>query len=233
MVYRCRGRGWESKELSGVDWSETSSFINVDLDLKATEPDEYVAQVDATNNDVPQAKIYDSGCSKHLTPYWDALENFVDITPRSLCAANKQSINAVGVGEMNIDVPNGTDVSQLRLTKVLYLPEVGYTLVSIGRLDEKGFTVTFSDGKCTICGPDGSHVGDILKTKGLYRIAYNQPEKDNSAEEELTLDQFHWWMGHILTGVAHKLGWKRLRDWCVTGANALWQTILLWVMCVC
>ena len=61
------GSSWDSEELSGVDWSETSSFVNVDLDSDAVESDEYVAQIGATNINAPRAEIYDSGCSKHLT----------------------------------------------------------------------------------------------------------------------------------------------------------------------
>ena len=104
-----------------------------------------------------------------------------------------------------IDVPNGADISQLRLTEVLYSPEVSYTLMSIGRLDEKGFEVTFSDGKCTIKGPDGNHIGTIPKAKGLYCVAHDEPETAITAEEVLTLDQFHHRMGHILAGVTCRL----------------------------
>jgi len=70
-----------------------------------------------------------------------------------------------------IDVPDGVDYSQLRLTEVLYSPEVGYTLVSIGRLDEKGFSVTFGGGKCIIRGPDSAEVGSIPRNeKRLLRV---------------------------------------------------------------
>ena len=92
-----------------------------------------------------------------------------------------------------IDVPNSTNISQLKLTEVLYSPEVGYTLVSVGHLDDKGFAVTFSGSQCTIRGPDGSL--------------------------ELTIDQFHCRMGHISVGVAQKLVEKgfvtgvRLESW--------------------
>jgi len=61
----------------------------------------------------------------------------------------------VGKGELVVDIPNGADTSKLRLTEVLYSPEVGYTLVSVGHLDENGFSANFSGGKCTITGPDG------------------------------------------------------------------------------
>ena len=94
---------------------------------------------------------------------------------------------------------------QLQLTKILYSPEVGYTLVSVGLFNEKGFEITFSGSKCTIKGTNGEHVGAVPKPKGLYHVAHNDPEMAHSADEELTLDQFHCHMGHISTGVAHHL----------------------------
>ena len=51
---------------------------------------------------------------------------------------------------MVIDIPNGADISQLHLMEVLYSPEVGYTPVSVGRLDDHGFSATFGGGKCVV-----------------------------------------------------------------------------------
>ena len=47
---------------------------------------------------------------------------------------------------MTIDIPNGLETSKLQLTEVLYSPEVGYTLVSVGNLDDNRFMVTFGGG---------------------------------------------------------------------------------------
>ncbi|KIN93487.1 hypothetical protein M404DRAFT_94062, partial [Pisolithus tinctorius Marx 270] len=63
--------------------------------------------------------------------------------PKTFVAANKQSFNATAIGDLIIEVPNGCDVTKLRLTEVLYSPVVGYTLVSVGRLDQLGYSVTF------------------------------------------------------------------------------------------
>ncbi|KAF8504037.1 hypothetical protein JB92DRAFT_2738847, partial [Gautieria morchelliformis] len=101
-------------------------------------------------------EVYNSGCTRHITPYCEAVTDFKAISPKSFQAANKQSFNAVRTGEMVIDIPNGVTTSQLRLTEVLYSPEVGYTLVSVGRLDEAGFTLTFADGKCVLSGASPS-----------------------------------------------------------------------------
>ncbi|PPQ83632.1 hypothetical protein CVT26_000950 [Gymnopilus dilepis] len=184
----------------------TPSFIDSDSDsdeiLVATEPAKpgqyaYVS--------TPKVELYDSGCTRHLSPNRADFENYVEITPKSFLAANKQTFSASGKGELVVDVPNGADTSQLRLTEVLYSPEVGYTLISVGKLDDAGFSLTFSDGKCVITGPDGERVGEVPKNrKGVYKVEH-EAEEANRAEETLTLDQLHRRMGHISPSIAQKL----------------------------
>ena len=196
------GSDWKTEELSGVNGSEHGSLIDVDLDsVVATEPNELAALIGVGKVGLPCAEIYDSGCSKHLMPYHDALENFVEIPPKTFQAPNKQTMSAVGMGKMMIDVPNGADISQLRLTKVLYSPEVSYTLILVSQLNEKGFKIIFSGGRCSIKRPDGKRVGAVPKTKGLYCVVHDEPETAHVADEELTLDQFHHRMGHISAGI--------------------------------
>jgi hypothetical protein len=118
---------------------------------------------------------------------------------------NKQSFKAVGTGKMKIDIPNSIDILQLSLTEVLYSPEVRYTLMSVGCLDDKGFLLTFAGGKCTIRGLDSMLVSEVPKnSNGLYKVAHEKDEA-NAATEVLTLDQFHCRMGHISLEVAWKL----------------------------
>jgi hypothetical protein len=62
-----------------------------------------------------------------------------------------------------VDVPNGVDSGKLHLTEVLYSPEVGYTRISVGRLDGAGITTTFSRGTCTMRGPDSGKIGEVPK----------------------------------------------------------------------
>ena len=107
---------------------------------------------------------------------------------------------------MVIDIPKGVKFSKLQLTEVLYSPEVGCTLVSMGRLDEKGFSATFSGGKCAICGPNGEQVGKILKTsRGLYKSKHEKAEEANLANGTITLDKLHRCLGHISPKSALKL----------------------------
>ncbi|KAJ7645778.1 hypothetical protein B0H17DRAFT_939361, partial [Mycena rosella] len=110
-----------SEELSGVDGSECDSFVDVDLDSDSVGSWDYVrdALETATQDQAaavtkgqsekhsPRSELYDSGTTRHITPFRDELNNFVEIPPRSFSAANKSGFSAVGQGDMVIDVPNG------------------------------------------------------------------------------------------------------------------------------
>ena len=153
------------EDQSVINWSKCGSSIEVDLNLDATKPNEITIHINAGNADIPCIKIHDSSCSKHLMLYQDAFKNFVEISPKLFCAMNKQKMDAIGMDKIVIDASNGANVSKLRLIKVLYSSEVGYTLVFIGKLDNKGFKLTFSGRKCTICGSKRKHIGTIPKAQ--------------------------------------------------------------------
>jgi hypothetical protein len=158
------------------------------------------------------AELYDSRCTNHISPYRSQFLNFQSITPRHFRAANKQTFSTTGRGELVIDLPYGDRVTQLRLHDVLYSAEVGYTLVSIGRLDEAGFMVTFGGGKCTLRGEDGVEIGVVPRTSTRVYKVEREEAVASAAEERLTLDKFHRRMGHISIDVARKL----IRDNMVT-----------------
>jgi hypothetical protein len=125
------------------------------------------------------------------------LIDFQEIPLKSFRAANKQSFSATGIGKLSVDLPNGTGRSKLELTNVQYSPEIAYTLVSVGNLDDEGFIIKFGMGKCEITNPNGIRVGVVPKSKkGQYRVEHYLETAD-VATEELTLKQFHSRMGHI------------------------------------
>ena len=94
-----------SKELSEAETNEHDSLFSVDLDPEWLDLGENSANVD--NNKmiihIPCVEVYDSGCMKHITPYKNAITNFIEIPPKSFRAANKQSFKAIGTGEMIIE----------------------------------------------------------------------------------------------------------------------------------
>ena len=151
-------------------------------------------------------ELYDSGTTRHLSPYREKFTTYRDIPPKPINAANCQKFNATGVGEMVIEVPNGVDATKMRLTEVLYSPEVGFTLVSIGKIDDAGYTSAFGNGQCQILDGNGIVVGTFPKAKGLYRVVHESvDEQVNAATEKHTVMELHRLMGHIAPAAAKRL----------------------------
>ncbi|KAF5356405.1 hypothetical protein D9758_009480 [Tetrapyrgos nigripes] len=92
-----------------------------------------------------------------------------------------------------------TGEGTIPVRNVLYVPELANTLVSIGELDDAGYTVTFGGGQAVICGPDGKVCGSIPKSNGLYQVIGDTSNWESyTVVERLMLDEFHRCMGHIL-----------------------------------
>jgi len=196
----------ENLHVSDADWF---SEVGDDKDLPCSDelPSELAAHASDGCTNTPVIELFDSGSTRHISPYLDHFETLKSIPPKSFAAANKQHFDATAIGDMIIEVPNGVAVSQLRLTEVLFLPEVGYTLVSIGRLDELGYSITFADGICTICDPADDVIGQIPKSEqGLYHVIHEHNSGSaNSAVETITVMELHRCMGHITPSVAYCL----------------------------
>ena len=177
-----------------------------------------------------KTKLYNSGCMNHISPYKSDFNNFQTIKTRHFCTANKQIFSTIGKGELVVNIPNDSGTMQFRLQEVLYSPEVSYTLVSIGRLDEDGFSMTFGGGRCTIRDVNKEVVGVIPKTAvRVYKVEHE--EIASGAEERLSLGSFHHQMGHISPDMARKLVemqmGKNVREHYVGAYHILTFSILL------
>ena len=54
--------------------------------------------------------------------------------------------------------------TQLLLHDVLYTLAVGYTLISMGRLDSEGYQASSGEGRLILTNPDSECIGLILKS---------------------------------------------------------------------
>ena len=208
------------EESSGASTFEDGLLEMLSAELADIFEDEHSGEVEAVAAVLteiapsagPRIELYDSGATQHLSPYRDQFTSYQDIPPRPFTAANQQSFDATGTGDMVIEVPDGVDISKLALTEVLYSPEVGYTLISVGRLDDAGYTATFGQGKCEIRGSDGERIGAVPKSdRGLYRVIHESVEPSsldnsaNAATTRITPLEAHRRFGHIAPAVAKRL----------------------------
>ena len=63
--------------------------------------------------------------------------------------------------------------------------------MSVGRLDEAGFSLKFSVCVCVLIGEDSEEIGMVPRTSSrIYKVEHEEAIA-SVAEERLTLDQFH------------------------------------------
>jgi hypothetical protein len=77
------------------------------------------------------------------------------------------------MGTLVIHAPNNANKSELVLHNVLHVPSIGYTLVSLRALDEKGYTSHISRGHLQITSLCGEQIVDIIHTCHLYRVEHS------------------------------------------------------------
>ena len=163
------------------------------------------AAITSEEEEDTRVELYDSGATRHISPY---KIDFIDYAPLSppvlLNTANQQRFQAIGLGSLPIQVPNGDGNSELTLRGVLHAPSVAYTLVSLGALDDEGYHMTIGDGNLAITDPYGQLLGQVARTpRRLYRVTHSH--ESVNAVETLTVMELHRRLGHIAASSARKL----------------------------
>jgi len=115
----------------------------------------HVASTSAHANHVT-SELYDSGATRHMTPYKEALANYTIITPKPIDVVNKHTFHAIRQGDLPICVPNSKAYMNITLHDGLHTLEIVFTLMSMGLIDEAVYMVTFKGGTCIIC--DTAHM---------------------------------------------------------------------------
>ena len=154
------------------------------------------------------SELYDSGASRHMTPFRDRLLNFTSIPSRPITAADKRIFHATGKGDLQIEIPNGKTTTRTLLKDVLYAPDMGLTIVSISRITAAGFSVWFRSNHCRIYDPKDRQIGQVYVTaNGLYRVDHGDVAGSAShfKPRTISLKDLHARLGHISPTIAKKL----------------------------
>lgn len=97
--------------------------------------------------------MIDSGCTDHLTPVRDILQNYTQdlkAAPRVVRVADGRVLKVVGKGSILLKSTVDGITHLVELKNVLLVPEFHCTLVSVGKLLEDGAVVKFVNNSCTV-----------------------------------------------------------------------------------
>jgi len=78
---------------------------------------------------------------------------------------------------------------------------MAFTLISISRLDEAGYSVTFNKRMCTVKSPNGKTIATIPHADGLYKITATSHSKvgatANVTSMKMSINEAHRKLGHV------------------------------------
>lgn len=105
----------------------------------------------ANKNSTPRCPglfVLDSGASDHMVNDASLLENYSK-TRGSVKVGDGSPIDVVGYGVLRMTTSSDCGDSTISLTHALCVPSLKDNIISVGKLEEKGAEIIFSDGKAT------------------------------------------------------------------------------------
>ncbi len=169
----------------------------VDVEGEEGEETPHIPAMAADETAGAEIELYDSGASRHMSPFRERFVTYHKIPARPITTANNRVFYAVGAGDLQIQVPNGASSSKVLLRDALHAPEMGLTVVSIGRIVKAGYAVQFEDRSCKI-KRGGSIVGSIpASTNGLFKVEHALTGMAAMSPKHVDILTLHHRLGHI------------------------------------
>jgi len=127
-----------------------------------------------------RARVYvDSLANRHYCPDRSKFRNYHPIKGTDITTVDGRRLKAVGIGDVYIQLPNGSGHTKSLLRNTIHAPDMAFTLISVSKLDEAKFSVSFDKGICTIKNPTGVMMAKIPCADGLYQIPILEKQSVN------------------------------------------------------
>jgi GAG-pre-integrase domain len=206
---RRQGSAQEGAAAASDETNDTESWAAMEYSQNE------VSNMLQTTNRV-ETELYDSGASRHMSPFWNKFITYQQISPRPIVAANNQVFYAVGTGDLKVQVPNRATSTPILLQDALHMPDMGLMVVSIGRIANAGYSVAFEGNACNIKNKKGTLIGKVPSTaNGLYKV--KQVYVAVTEPEQVDLYTLHRRLGHIAPNTICKL----IKDNIITGIQLI------------
>lgn len=85
--------------------------------------------------------LLDSGASDHMTPFVELLDGFSDEDGGGVYLVDGRKVPAKGKGQVYSNLKNEYGGTKIKLTNVLYVPNLEDNFMSLRRIEEKGMKI--------------------------------------------------------------------------------------------
>ena len=158
----------------------------------------FALQLECSPNDTKETWIIDSGASNH---FCNTVKMFIvknDFTSIVKVGDGRElKVRGIGIVELEVELENHTK-AKLTLHDVLYVPELNYNLISIGKLSDKGYLSSFHLNFCKIefkknfaikCLKNANNMYELKTKNTIHALISVGIEKDWSL--------WHYRLGHL------------------------------------
>lgn len=165
--------------------------------------------LEINNTQLDNHWLLDSGATHHICKHRNWFNNYKRISNEIIYSADSHSkgdLNAIGIGDINIETSVNNNVFSLTLQNVYHVPNIRRNLLSVSQIEMKNKKLIFNNGGVKILNKRTRMiVGEAFNKDGLYIIKAenikgkpNQPETYNVNSTKLNESQkWHQRLGHI------------------------------------
>ena len=117
-----------------------------------------------------EAWLVDSGCTNHMTHNASIFKELDKSYYSKVTIGNGETVEVRGKGVVAIEAPTGIKY----ISDVLYVPEISQSLLSVGQMLEKNYSLKFEERECKIFDPSGSEVMTIKMRDKSFPVEWKQ-----------------------------------------------------------
>ncbi|KOC63381.1 Copia protein [Habropoda laboriosa] len=140
----------------------------------------------------------DSGATVHMCKNKEKFNSINQRQKDRVCTATESTTNSLGRGEVKLNIKIGNTESTIKLSNVMWVPEFRNNLLSVSRITDNGFTVSFNKHSAIIKRKDGTIVLTAQKQNGLYIVKHTEAQQAMLSQgEDDRFNRWHQRLGHL------------------------------------
>src|SRR5258707_4700546 len=142
-----------------------------------------------------------------MSPHCKHFITYETIPACPIIAANNKVFHAIGMGDLEVELPNSNKSSKVLLKDVLHAPDMTLTIVSISHIMKASYNVKFDKDEqvCWICKKkNGPIIGCIpVGVNNLFKVKHALSASTTGLAQSVDILMLHQRLGHISVNAIH------------------------------
>lgn len=158
----------------------------------------------------PDGWLVDSAATDHFTNRRDWFSNFKTVHGREVATAQGYSPVA-GIGDIELITNVGNRQTIIKLKDVYCTPQLRRNLMSIKRMDNKGYKIVIHNNRCKIFNPKGKLMAIAFVNSELYILdaqILNSHESEVNTVQSTNMETWHKRFCHASYDILKKMAGK-------------------------